>query len=423
MRDSPESNNDLPTGCGPLIAAGGPLPQRGLRRQVFERVRAAGLMARVDLARELGVSPATVTALSAELIEAGLLAEVRGTRAPTDSARGRPPVALGVRPDAGRVAGIKLSEQRHSAIVTDFAGNRIAEASLPRPALSLDLDDLLDIAETVLDSALQAGGLTRSQLSAVGLGLPGVIDNEAGQVLWSPLLRNRGEAAGEALAARLGLTVEIDNDANLVTLAELWFGAGRALPDFAVLTIEHGVGMGLVLNHRLYRGARGLGMEIGHTKVQLDGALCRCGRRGCLEAYVADCALVREATTALNWGNRGVQSPQILLESLYDHAKAGNQSARAIFKRAGRYLALGLANAVNIFDPSLILLSGERLRYDYLYADEVLAEMQALVLETGRPVPKVEIHAWGDFIWARGAAALALDRVTAAMLDPDETAA
>ena len=105
-----------------------------------------------------------------------------------------------------------------------------------------------------------------------------------------------------AASNRLGMPVAIDNDANLVAMAELWFGAGRDLSDFAVVTLEHGVGMGFVMNHRLYRGARNVGMEIGHTKVQLDGALCRCGQRGCLEAYLADYALAREATTALNWG-------------------------------------------------------------------------------------------------------------------------
>jgi predicted NBD/HSP70 family sugar kinase len=201
----------------------------------------------------------------------------------------------------------------------------------------------------------------------------------------------------------------------MVTLAELWFGAGRALADFAVVTIEHGVGMGLVLNHRLYRGAMGQGMEFGHTKVQLDGALCRCGQRGCLEAYVADYALGREASTALNWGNRA-GSPHVLLESLYEQAKAGNAAARAIFDRAGRYLAVGLANIVNLFDPRLIVLSGERMRYDYLYAEEVLTEMVALTLNTGRKPPRVEINAWGDLVWAQGAAALALDAATARAL-------
>ncbi|MCG6904045.1 MAG: ROK family protein [Rhodobacter sp.] len=419
LTESDILETDVPAGCGPLImpATG----SRSLRQQVFEAVRAAGLVSRVDLARQLGISPASVTAGVAELIEAGFVQEVATPRRDGDSARGRPPVALGVRANARYVAGIKLSDQTHSAIIIDFAGGHIADASLPRSARQLDLEELLRDAETVLDAALAAGGLSRNAIATVGLGLPGVVDNQTGQVLWTPLMLERNVDLRAALTARIGRPVEIDNDANLVTLAELWFGAGRGLSDFAVVTIEHGLGMGLVLNHRLYRGGNGLGMEIGHTKVQLDGALCRCGQRGCLEAYVSDYALVREARTALNLGNRGVKSPQILLESLYDHAKAGNQAARAIFHRAGRYLAVGLANIVNIFDPSLILLSGERMQYDYLYAEEVVAEMAALTLQHGRPAPRVEIHAWGGLVWARGAAALALESTTRAALGAEPT--
>jgi predicted NBD/HSP70 family sugar kinase len=230
--------------------------------------------------------------------------------------------------------------------------------------------------------------------------------------LWSPILSERDCEVALAATARLGRPVHVDNDANLVALAELWFGVGRELADFAVVTIEHGVGMGLVINHRLYRGARGVGLELGHTKVQLDGALCRCGQRGCLEAYVADYALAREAATALNTMNRDGQPINILLESLFDHAKAGNAAARTIFRRAGRYLAVGLANVVNLFDPGLIILSGERMRYDYLYAADTLAEMDSLMLNANRPPPKIEVHAWGDMLWAHGAAALALSAVT-----------
>jgi predicted NBD/HSP70 family sugar kinase len=295
----------------------------------------------------------------AELIEAGWIEELDTPRRDGDAARGRPPVALGIRPRSGFVAGLKLSDRVHSAVVLDFSGTPVGEATIEHPLEQQEAAQIVEDAAAVLDAALARAGLDRAALSAVGLGLPGLIDNPAGHVHWSPLIRERDIALGRLLSDRFGLPVAIDNDANLVTLAELWFGAGRGRADFAVMTIEHGLGMGLVLNHRLHRGARGLGLEIGHTKVQLDGALCRCGQRGCLEAYVADYALVREATTALNWGNRGVRSPQILLESLYDHAKAGNQAARAIFKRAGRYLAIGLANVVNLYDPSLILLSGD----------------------------------------------------------------
>jgi predicted NBD/HSP70 family sugar kinase len=254
--------------------------------------------------------------------------------------------------------------------------------------------------------------------------MPGYIDSPSGQVIWSSVLTERRVALAALASERLGLPVQIDNDANLCAMAELWFGAGRRMSDYAVVTIEHGLGLGMVLNHRLYRGAHGLGMELGHTKVQLDGALCRCGQRGCMEAYVADYALAREATTALNWTYKDGQSMIVLLESLYDHAKAGNQAARSIFRRAGRYLAVGLANVVNLFDPQLIILAGARLRFDYLYAADTLSEMEALVIDTGRPLPKIEVHAWGEMLWAHGAAALALSAVTERVLAaPREMAA
>lgn len=403
-----------PRGCGPMIP---PLSEsaRPLRQQVFERVRAAGTMPRVQVAKELSVSPASVSTATSELIEAGLLEEVAAPR-DADTGRGRPAVALGVLARAHLVAGIKLSDREHTAVVVDFAGNLIADEAIPRRPGPMELADLVSATDSLLARVCAKAGIGRDQLSAVGLGVPGFVDTRAGIVHWSPVLSTRRAPLAAAVSERLGLPVEIDNDANLVTLAELWFGAGRRLGDFAVVTIEHGLGMGFVLNHRIYRGAQGLGMELGHIKVQLDGALCRCGQRGCLEAYVADYALVREAQTALSWTYGEAQATTALLESLYDHAKAGNTAARSIFRRAGRYLALGLANVVNLFDPDLIILSGERMRYDYLYANETLAEMEAMVLNTGRPMPKIEIHAWGDLLWAHGAAALALSSVTERLL-------
>ncbi len=403
---------DAALGCGPVIP---PLSDslRPLRQQVFERVRAAGTVARAQVARDLAVSPASVTTATSELIEAGLIEE---TTAPRDDAqgRGRPAQALGVRAAAYRVAGMKLSDREHTAVIVDFAGRLIADDVIPRRPGPMSLPGMLEAIETLLDRLCAKAGVGRAELSGVGIGVPGFVDCGGGMVLWSSTLTDRGVPLAQAVQARLGVPVAIDNDANLVAMAELWFGAGRRLADFAVVTIEHGVGMGLVVNHRVYRGAKGLGMELGHTKVQLDGALCRCGQRGCLEAYVADYALAREATTALNLTRE--MPINLLLESLYDHAKAGNAAARSIFRRAGRYLAVGLSNVVNLFDPALIILSGERMRFDYLYAADTLAEMEALAIDTGRPRAPIEIHAWGDLLWAHGAAALALSELTDRLL-------
>ena len=410
MPDSDPYDPVSDKGCGPLRQASD--GSRNLKLQVFEAVRASGRVPRVELARSLDISPASVSSICSALIETGLIEERSDGFKSVDAGRGRPRVALSVRGEARYVAGLKLADQKHSAIILDLAGAMIAHASLDRAGGVMTYDQLLSEASEVLDRALAEANLERSDLSSVGLGVPGLVDSDTGMVLWSPLLVDRDVKLRERFTQIVDIPVEIDNDANLVALAELWFGAGRERREFVAVTIEHGVGMGLVLNHDLYRGAMGMGMELGHTTVQLDGALCRCGKRGCLEAYVADYALIREARTALNLGNRGVRSPQDLLESLYDHAKGGNEAARAIFGRAGRYLALGLANVASLFDPSLILLSGDRMKYDYLYAEDVLAEMKGLMLKTGRQAPQVEIRTWGDLLWARGAAALALDAAT-----------
>ena len=403
----------LPAGCGPLLSEV-VMVQKPMRQRIFEHVRACGQTARTDITRALGISPGSATTLTAELIQAGLLREV--SQVPREQGRGRPPVALEIVPEAGCVIGIKLADDRHTALLADFGGNMIAEASLAVTPKVRELDHVLEEVGTLMAKLLRRAGKDMSQVSGVGIGMPGIIGHEEGIVRWSPLLSARDQAFGDAFFARFAVPLYLENDANMLTLAELWFGAGRKLTDFAVVTVENGVGMGLVLNNTLYRGSFGMGLELGHTKVQIDGALCRCGQRGCLEAYLADYALAREASTALEQPLDRPQSMQAALEQLFLRARADDEGALTIFQRAGRYLSLGLSNVMQLFDPQLIILSGERMRYDYMYADAVKADVQALTLSRGQQPCEVEIHSWGDEAWARGATARALAAVTDTLL-------
>lgn len=408
-----EGSKLVSSGCGPLLA----LPQddtRPLRQQVFEQVRANGQMPRMGVARKLNISPGSVTTITSDLIARGLLQEVEDSqRGPS---RGRPPIALRVAPQSRFVVGMKLSDERHTAVLLDLAGTIIAEAHVASASLRQSTEDMLTEVSSLMDRLLQKSGRVMSDISAVGIGLPGLVDASLGIVKWSPVMLDTDMPLRDLLSKTLGLPVSLDNDTNLLTLAELWFGAGRGISNFAVVTIERGVGMGLVLNNRLFRGALGPGMELGHTKVQLDGALCRCGQRGCLEAYVADYAIIREAGTAFERDPRAESSAVSMIETLYDEANAGNEAALAIFNRAGRFLSVGLANIVQLFDPERIILSGERMRYDYLNVDDVLSEMNSMILPAGRAPTPVDIHAWGGSVWAKGAAALALSDVTDALL-------
>ncbi|MGR3502025.1 ROK family protein [Pseudaestuariivita sp.] len=374
------------------------------RRVILDHIRRAGRIARIDLARASGISQATVTTLTAEMLRQGLIEEVaegegKATR------RGRPRVDLKLRGDAHLVAGVKIAGRSVSVVVLDFEGTQRAHHKVPLADLSRPPDALGWIVRQAVEAAAGKAGVRLSQLSGVGVGIAGFIDALAGLCHWSPSLDRRNVAFRDLLSRTLALPVFLDNDANLVAMAEQYFGAGRGVTNFVVVTVEAGVGMGIVLGNRLYRGTRGCGAEFGHTKVQLDGALCRCGQRGCLEAYVADYALMREAQI-LN-GGRGVPT----IDALLSLARSGDQMAGSILTRATRMFAMGLANIVNIFDPQLIIVAGEQLQSEHLQSDDMLELIRASIVEVDLAPPKVIRHTWDDLMWAQGAGAFALDGV------------
>ena len=385
-------------------------PRETSRQQVVSVIRAAGQIARIDIAQATGVSPATVTAITAELIRAGLVEEVSPDPAPAAAGRGRPRVSLRVRGAAHILAGIKVSSATISTILIDFDGTTLSVHMAPLPKAQMSPEALTERIVDTLTAAAAESGRVIADLSGLGVGLSGMVDVPQGLVHWSPSLTRRNVALRDMLEAALPMPVFLDNDANSVAKAEQLFGEGRGVRDFLVVTIEHGVGMGIVIDGQVYRGTRGCGAEFGHTKVHLDGALCRCGQRGCLEAYVADYALLREAAVTLP-GLTG-DTPEDRLDALFVAARSGEQTAQSILQRASRMFAMGLANLVNIFDPGLIIVSGERMSHDFLYSDEVIAMMKTQVLQVDAPPPEVRIHRWGDNMWAKGAAAYAMEGVT-----------
>ncbi|PZQ52648.1 MAG: sugar kinase [Rhodovulum sulfidophilum] len=386
------------------------------RRAILAAIRRLGRTARVDIARETGISAPTVTSITADLVAQGLVEEVvdEESRAP-GATRGRPRVLLRIRPDAFLVGGAKISEDHVTVTLMDFEGTESQHHVIEARLLDKTPLEVVAHLRRATEEALAETGRGLGDLSCLGVGLPGFVESGRGWVYWSPCFRARDVPFGALLEEAFPFPVFLDNDANLAALAEQWFGYGRGVADFIVVTIEQGVGMGIVLDHRLFRGTRGIGAEFGHVKVERDGALCRCGQRGCLEAYVADYALLREASMALDPGGPPIE-PRAALDALFAAAKAGDRTALSIFDRAGRMFSLGLANLVNIFDPGLIIFSGEQMRYDFLYGARVLDQMRANAITVERPAPRIRVHKWGDRLWAMGAAALAIDGLTERVL-------
>lgn len=391
------------------------------KRTVFAAIRNNAPVARIDIAAETGFSPATVTSITADLIAKGLIKEIPDRHSRTATKRGRPRVNLCVNGAAHLVAGIKLTEKTATVVLVDFNGKCVSEFAISMPLHVQTPNEICASLASILSRALDREKISMSDLSGVGVGLPGVVDARAGTVKWSPAISERDVPLVELLENKIGLPVFVDNDANLVTLAEHQFGVGRNKRNFIVVTIEQGVGMGIVIDGKLIRGNQGSGAELGHTKVQLDGALCRCGQRGCLEAYIGDYALLREASTILPATNSSGLSPNTehQMQRLVDEARNNNQIALSIFRRAGRMFSLGLANVVNIFAPELIILAGNRAHFDFLYNEGVIDEMRESIVQLGGPPPDVRIHKWKDEMWAMGAAAFAIEGVTDAIFNRD----
>lgn len=383
------------------------LARKNGRAALLSEIRRAGEVPRIELSNRTGISRATVTTITAELIQAGLVEEIPRADKQGKAIRGRPRVDLQINANACYVAGAKISGRVLSVVLLDFAGAQVATIATSLPANRLSPEQLAQELGPAMDKLAAQAEISPDQITALGIGIGGVVDADEGLVYWSPSLNARNVPLRSLLSDALPQRVSIDNDANLVAVAEKSFGLGQSHSDFIVITIESGVGMGIILGNQLYRGARGCGAEFGHTKVHLNGALCRCGQRGCLEAYVADYALLREAATVFG-SSRLPDNTNVAVEALLSAAKSGDQAAREIVERASSVFAIALANLINIFDPELIILAGEQLKSDHLYADTVIAEMRKLIVQVDKAPPEVVVHKWGNQMFARSAAVYAL---------------
>ncbi|QTN37410.1 ROK family transcriptional regulator [Cognatishimia activa] len=377
------------------------------RLSVLDSIRSAGEIARIDIADATGFSPATVTAITSELLNAGLIEEIIPENKQSQSRRGRPRVAIKLAGRSHLIAGVKLGHKVISVLVLDFEGQDVVSQEFPIANPRMDPDEFVEVMLEAVSKTCESGGFTINDLSGIGLSMAGLIHATDGFVHWSSSLTERNVDMGALMEKASPCPVFIDNDANLVAKAEHLFGVARNLENFIVITIEHGVGMGIIIDGKIYRGIRGCGAELGHTKVQLEGALCQCGQRGCLEAYVGDYAILREAHSVLG------EEIHEDVGSLYDAANNGDQLAVSVLDRAARMLALGLANVVNIFDPELIILAGAQMSYRHLYEDKIIDAAKQQVVQIDAEMPPIRVHAWGDLMWAKGAAAYAIDQVSA----------
>ena len=257
--------------------------------------------------------------------------------------------------------GVDLGGTNLRIAAVDESGKLLSKTTL-RTQVSLGrervADELCRATEALKTKYLGAG-----ELCGIGVGVPGLIDIESGRVVQSPNLPGweNYDVKGE-IERRLGTPVILENDANVAALGEQWMGAGRDSKSMCMYTLGTGVGGGLILDGKLWRGWNGMAAELGHCNVYPDGHPCNCGSHGCLEQYASATAVVRMAREALAAGTptklRGLAFQELNARAIYERAIQGDEVAKSVFERVGRSLGLAIATMINAMNIPLHVIGG-----------------------------------------------------------------
>ncbi|MEX1057199.1 MAG: ROK family protein [Natronospirillum sp.] len=377
------------------------------RHDIINALRIYGPVARVDIGRITQLSPATVTAITSELAEEGVIGSVQGDG--VNSGRGRPRVLIDLTPDHACVLGIKLSINEIRFMLGDLKGNILMETVVTVKTQTLDSEALN--AELVLEAKrfMAQHSAKQGRLVSVGVALQGFVDAHQGNVVWSPALNLRDVNLTQALKSAFNCPVELANDANCIAYAIREQPNHADCRNFVVIMIGYGIGGGLIVNGELYSGHFGSAAEFGHTKYSHDGPQCACGKRGCIEAYVGDYALYRDASAVMDLPATDRRHPsEKQMQNLTRLGREGNRYAINLFHQSGRVLGYGIANILALMSPERVVITGPGVRAYDLMEDGIQegineALVQALVGRT-----EIMSYPWSEDMTGKGIIAIAL---------------
>jgi glucokinase len=287
-----------------------------------------------------------------------------------------------------------------------------------RTVAGLDQSALLDVAVDAIDELHQSAG---AEADAVGFGIPCLIDHRSGRAVMAVNLSLEDIPFAAVMAERLGVPVFADNDANVTALAEHRAGAARGASEAVVLTVGTGIGGGLILRGELYRGAIGVGAELGHVVIEADGPPCQgnCPNHGCLEAVASGTALAREATRLARerpesaLGKAHAAGRELAGALVTELAHDGDPAAIEVLALIGSRLGVAISSFVNIFNPEVVVVGGGVIAAGELLLQPARAEVAERSLPPARDNVRLLAAAFGVEAGMIGAAALAFDGVRA----------
>lgn len=365
---------------------------------VLNKIRTVGPISRAQIAKETSLTPPTVSSIVKELIEQELVREsVLG-----HSSGGRKPTMLHINTDSFYVIGVDAGPENVDCVLTDLTGAVLHRTS-KRLENPLTNEQFLSVLQNAISLLLQSSKADREKIIGVGVAMHGVVDVQTGTSLVAPILNLRNIPIKEVLEEKFNLTVRVENDARAMALGESWFGGHGGANSMVAVNIGRGVGAGIVMNGKLYHGAQGIAGEFGHMTVDINGEVCECGNRGCLQTFISGAAIAKRAKIRLK-----EQEGTLTGKDIFEFAESGRQDCIDFLQETGHILGVGLTNLIHVLNPSEIVLGGGVMKSEKFLLPAALAAIQQKVLSPEAKKTHVTVSRLGDEATVLGAVSLLL---------------
>jgi glucokinase-like ROK family protein len=368
-------------------------------------------LSRARLAKETGLNPSTVSSIINELIRENFIRETDLIK----SSAGRPGRLLEINPNGGCALGIEINVDYIDVIVSDFSANILwHQKQVSTPEIGQE-----EIMFRTLKLSQEASNFiqeNKRRLLGVGVGVPGLVDVSSGLLRIAPNLHWVNVRVREVLANLFDCPIFVENEANVAALGEYYFGAVQNVKDFIYLSAGIGLGSGIVIGGKLFRGMCGYAGEAGHMTLDVNGELCGCGKKGCWETFVGPRAIVNRVQRSLVTSSKSVlidmvkgDIKKIVIDDVIQAAQMGDPISIEALGQVAFYLGIGIANLVNLFDVEVIVLGGVLNKASSLILQDVERVVFQNTLAPGREQLKIIPSAHGTDACIMGAIALVLD--------------
>jgi predicted NBD/HSP70 family sugar kinase len=342
------------------------------RTLVLKLIREHQSVSRIDIARKTGLHKSSVTTIVKSLLEEDLILESGNREAAR--AGGRRPTLLTLNAAARDVIGVEIQPSLTRIALADFNGNIRRQWNLKRPRDPQQC--IRHIGNTVRGIVAEYGGPDRFE--GLGISCPGIIDSDEGILIYSSNLEWRDVSIVSLLTSLIRIPAAMDNDTFLCALAERWYGPAETtsrMQEFAFVNVTEGLGVGLIINGELHRGCHSGSHNFGHMTIDVNGPACRCGNRGCWEAFASNHATIERYRRLI--GRRSKLPPRgaITIDDILDRARAGEKDATYALKITAAYLGIGIANMVNGLNLPVFVIGGEISSAWSLIEDDLMASL------------------------------------------------